>query len=233
MQPDLSQRSALVFGGTGAVGSAVVRALAGRGIGGAFTYLDNDERARGLAAELGFRALRCDLASAGAVRDLLATLDPAPDVVIHCAAIAGPGGLAELDDPIWDRLMAVNARPALLAAEHLAGRGGDLVVVGALDRTQSLPLPVGFAATQGALSAMVMALGHELGPRGVRANMVALGPMGGGMSESLGAESRRDYRKFSALRREGKPEEAARTIVWLALENRYVQGKVIPVNGGI
>lgn len=229
MRPDLSQRSALVFGGTGAVGGAVIRELSRRGVGGAFTYLASQERARALEAELGFRALRCDLSSAGAVRDLLASLEPAPDVVVHCAAISG-------DDEQWETMMAVNARAALLAAEHLAGRcpgGGDLVVVGALDRTQSLPLPVGFAATQGALSAMVMALGHELGPRGIRANMVALGLLGAGLSETLAKKSRADYHKFSALRREGSPEEAARAIAWLALENRYVQGKVLPINGGI
>jgi NAD(P)-dependent dehydrogenase (short-subunit alcohol dehydrogenase family) len=44
---------------------------------------------------------------------------------------------------------------------------------------------------------------------------------------------RRDYETFSALRRAGKPAEAAKTIAWLALENTLIQGKVISVNGGI
>jgi NAD(P)-dependent dehydrogenase (short-subunit alcohol dehydrogenase family) len=94
-------------------------------------------------------------------------------------------------------------------------------------------LPVHFAATQGALSAMTMALGHELGPRGVRINLVALGVLDAGISAQLASHRRRDYEKFSALRRAGTPDEAARVIAWLALENTLIQGKVVSVNGGI
>jgi 3-oxoacyl-[acyl-carrier protein] reductase len=83
------------------------------------------------------------------------------------------------------------------------------------------------------LGAMVMAIAHELGPRGVRINMVALGILNEGLSQGLLAQSRKDYETFSALRRVGTPDEAARMIVWLALENRYIQGKIVPVNGGI
>ena len=47
------------------------------------------------------------------------------------------------------------------------------------------------------------------------------------------ARRRKDYETFSALRRPGTADEAAKAIVWLALENTFIQGKVIPVNGGI
>ena len=42
-----------------------------------------------------------------------------------------------------------------------------------------------------------------------------------------------DYRRFSALRRTGTPAEVARAVAWLALDNRYMTGRVIPVNGGL
>jgi NAD(P)-dependent dehydrogenase (short-subunit alcohol dehydrogenase family) len=42
-----------------------------------------------------------------------------------------------------------------------------------------------------------------------------------------------DYKKHSALHRLGTAREAARSILWLALENRYMSGKVLAVNGGI
>ena len=50
-------------------------------------------------------------------------------------------------------------------------------------------------------SALVMALGHELGPAGIRINMVALGVLEGGTSRDLATRRRRDYETFSALRR--------------------------------
>jgi NAD(P)-dependent dehydrogenase (short-subunit alcohol dehydrogenase family) len=92
---------------------------------------------------------------------------------------------------------------------------------------------VHFAATQGALSAMVMAVAHEVGRLGIRINLVALGVLDAGLSAGLATRRRKDYETFSALRRAGKPDEAAKLIAWLALENTYVQGKVISANGGI
>jgi NAD(P)-dependent dehydrogenase (short-subunit alcohol dehydrogenase family) len=107
------------------------------------------------------------------------------------------------------------------------------VLVGAIDRTQSIPLPIHFAASQGALSAMTMTLGRELGPQGIRVNMVALGLLDAGLSSEISPKLVADYQSYSALRRVGRPEEAARAILWLALENTYMNGEVLSVNGGI
>jgi 3-oxoacyl-[acyl-carrier protein] reductase len=237
MQPGVSEtsgRRALVLGGTGYVGGAVLKELARRGVHAAFSYHRSEERARMLAAEYGHEAFRVDLADAAATR---AALDAraTPQVVIHCAAVSGGLALEEIDDAAYQHAMAVNVQSAFLTARWVASRGApcDIVLVGGLDRAQSLPLPVHFAATQGALSALVMALAHELGPRGIRVNQVALGVLDGGISQGLATRRRRDYETFSALRRAGKPDEAAKVIAWLALENTYIQGKVVSVNGGI
>ena len=64
-------------------------------------------------------------------------------------------------------------------------------------------------------------------------NQVALGVLEDGLSRTLDAAVVQQYLKFSALRRRGTPSEVARAIAWLLLENTYVTGKVIPVNGGI
>lgn len=220
MQPDVT-RSVLVLGGTGYVGSAVLRELARRGVPATFTYWRSEDKARVLAAEYGHTPLRVDLTDAPAVRAL-----PATDVVIHAAAISS-------DD--WQRSFAINVESAHVLVGAIAERGApaEVVILGGLDRTQSLPLPPVYAATQGALSALVMALAHELGARGVRINMLALGMLGGGISAQLAARRRKDYETFSALRRAGTADEAAKAIAWLALENTYIQGKVIAVNGGI
>ncbi|HEU0029988.1 MAG TPA: SDR family oxidoreductase [Kofleriaceae bacterium] len=227
-------KRALVLGGTGAVGSAVLRELARRGVSATFSYHASEDRARALAAEYGHTALRVDLADPVATRaalDALAT----PDVAIHCAGVSSTEPFVELDRATWQRTFAVNVESAYTLCQWLASRGQpcDIVLVGGLDRAQSLPLPAHFAATQGALSALAMALGHELGPRGIRINLVALGVLDGGISTQLAARRKKDYETFSALRRAGKPDEAAKAIAWLALENTFIQGKVIPVNGGI
>ena len=80
---------------------------------------------------------------------------------------------------------------------------------------------------------MTMALAKELGASGVRANLLALGILDEGLSRGMDEALLADYRRFSALRRTGTPAEVARVVAWLALDNRYLTGRVIPVNGGL
>lgn len=227
-------KRALVFGGTGAVGSAVLRELARRGVPAVFTFHRSAERADALARELGHTGQAIDLADPVATRAML-DAQPSFDLVIHCAGVSAGLALPEIDLAAYQQAMAVNVQSAFVACQWIAARAQpcDVVLVGALDRTQSLPLPVHFAATQGALSAMVMAVAHEVGRLGIRINLVALGVLDAGLSAGLATRRRKDYETFSALRRAGTPDEAAKLIAWLALENTYVQGKVISANGGI
>jgi 3-oxoacyl-[acyl-carrier protein] reductase len=224
-------RRALVLGGTGHVGSEVVKALRAAGVPTAFTWRTNEARA---AQDEG--ACRVDLRDAAALRALV--IEQRPTVLVHAAAVSSGASLAELDDAAFDEAQAVNVRAAFVAVQAGAAAmaeagGGDIVLVGALDRAQSLPLPIHFAATQGALAAMTMALAKELGPRQIRINIIALGVLEGGISKTLSPKMVADYKSFSALRRTGTAAEAARAIVWLALENTWMTGKVVPVNGGI
>ncbi|MDI3288272.1 SDR family oxidoreductase [Polyangium sp. 15x6] len=235
-----SKRRALVLGGTGAVGSAVLAELARAGVPSAFTYHRAEARARALESELSARPFRLDLADPAALGRLAASLETEgalPDVVIHCAAVVRPAAIFEATDDDWEATMTINARSVFQVCREfgrrLEGRGGDLVFVSALDRTQSLPVPAIFAASQGTTSALVMAAAKDLGPRGVRANVIALGLLDAGIGKELDPKLAEEYRSFSALRRLGTPEEAAKTITWIALHNTYANGKVLSANGGI
>jgi 3-oxoacyl-[acyl-carrier protein] reductase len=228
------RRHALVLGGTGSIGSAVLRAFAHAGVPTTFTYRSSEDRAAALAREHGQRAVRVDLADAAQIYALYTNLDPAPDVLVHCAAVIGPPTLDATSPDDLEATCRISGHAALVACQELARRGaGHVVLVGALDRAQSLPLPVAFAAAQGMLGAMTMALAKELGPRGVRVNLVAGGPTGTGVSSHLDPSLLRDYEKLSALRRLGTPDEIAAAIAFLALENEYMTGKVFAANGGI
>jgi len=227
MPADVKQ--ALVLGGTGTVGREVLRAFAQRRIPTTFTYFRSEDRARVLSQEFGQRSVLLDLADEAALVAFLRGLEEAPRILVHAAAVLS-------DD--FRMSHAVNVQSAYAAARELAPRmqkagGGDIVFLGALDRTQSLPIPVAFAASQGALTAMTMALSKELGPQGVRVNMIAVGLLSDGLSRRLDPKLLEDYKAFSAFRRTGSAAEVALAVRWLACENTYMSGKVVPVNGGI
>jgi len=231
-------RRALVLGGSGAIGSAVVRGLREAGLDVTFTYRSSGDVARALADATGARAVAADLRDPGAVRAAVAEVgEPGPAVLVHCAATSRWVDLGGCSDHDWDQAHAVNLRAPFVAvqaaAPALRAAAGSVVLVGALDRSQSVPSPAHFAASQGGLSALAMALARELGPDGVRVNLVAVGLLDAGLSRQLAPRLIADYQKFSALRRLGRPDEVAAAVVWLATDNTYMNGKVLPVNGGI
>lgn len=235
------KRRALVLGGTGTVGRAVLAELARAEVPAVFTYRSSKERADELARTGERRAVRLDLDDLDAVRSCIDELIGAgeiPDALIDCAAIAAAADIADITDELWARAQRINCQAPFVVCQRLAehwraNRRGDVVLVGALDRVQSLPMPVAFAATQGMLSGLTMGLAKQLGGDGIRVNMVALGLLGEGLSLEVSPQLYDDYHRFSALRRSGTAEEAARFITWLALHNQYMNGKVVPVNGGI
>ena len=255
MKTESTPRSALIFGGTGAVGSELVRLLSARGCKTAFTYLSSVEKAKVLESEYSSLGLQVDLASPANVKGVFDRLDTnefRPDILIYAAVHVCPKPLEQVSAEDWQRLEAINCHSAWVAVQEFvlrykteSARSGQILFLSALDRTQSLPLPSAFAGTQGKQGAMAMALGKELGPKGICVNLVALGALENGqsgqgsqnsqskMSSALDPKLVGEFKNFSALGRLGQPAEVARSIVWLALENTYMTGRVFAANGGI
>lgn len=229
---------ALVVGGSGHVGAAVVRELARRAIPTTFTHHRGVDRARDLAAATGARAEALDLASDAAEARLAALAAERPTHLVYAAGALGPPTLAASDVGSASEPWTVGPKGALATARAVAGGmraagGGSIVFVTALDRGQTLPLPPAFAAAQGALGALAMALAKELGPEAVRVNAVCLGPLDGGLAASLPPRLLDDYTTFSGLRRRGTAAEAAQAIGWLLCDATFVTGRTVAVNGGL
>jgi len=228
-----------VLGGTGHVGAAVLAGLARAGVPAWFTYFANTARADELA-RAGHRAHRLDLRRADDIRALLGEMAMAgcvPDVLIHCAAHPDWRSLEELDDAGWDDVQAVGVRAAFVAvqalAPRLAGRAADIVLCAGLSAVRPVPAHVQAAAAHAGLAGLTRSFARALGPKKIRINLLALGILDGGTANRIDAGFARDHLRFAALGRTGTADEVARAILWLALENTYVSGMVVPVAGGI
>lgn len=238
----------IVVGGTGYVGRAICRELASRGARVGLTFHRAEDVARAMCEELpGAHARRLDLtrtADIAPAMDALAGALGGVDALVHAAglaSIAEPArydALADLDDAGWDRLFAINVKGAAFAIRavvaHLGEeKGGNVVLVGALSGAKLVPAPVPYAASKAALVGMAQALAKELGPRGVRVNVVAPGLLESGASATVPEELRSEYLKHSGMKRFGRPEDVAALVSFLALDNTYVTGRAIALDGGL
>lgn len=237
----------IVTGGTGTLGRAVCRALAARGAKVGFTFHREEALARALAEELPDAATeRLDLTDADAIEPALSSLAGrlgGVDAFVHCAGLASiaeparADALEELESAGWDRLMAVNVKAPAFAcralAEALAEGGGNVVLLGSINGVKPVPAPVPYAASKAALIGLAEALSKELGPRGVKVNVVAPGLVDEGASLTLPDALREDYVAHTALKRFATKEEIAKAVAYFALDNTYVNGRTVVFDGGL
>lgn len=240
----------LVLGGSGALGGVVCKDLSAHGARVAFTYLTNEGAATALREALpGSVSLRMDARRQADVDGAVATAAAelgGLDALVHCVAVgvrvecAGAGShhrMPQLAEADWDELMDVNARSAWLAVRaavpHLRASKGNVVLVGSVDAVKPVAAPVHYVASKAALHGMAMGMAKELGPDGVKVNLVAPGVLEAGLSRNLPAQLLEEYVKHCGLKRPGRLSEAANVIVWLCLQNTYVTAQKLLLDGAL
>lgn len=240
---NLSGKVALVTGGAKRVGRATALSLAEAGCDVAITY----RASKGAAAELvgmieamGRRAwaLQADLAETAAIEpfsEQLLERTGRLDVLVHNASVFNPTHWGELDAASWQRQMTVNALSPVLLTQALrqalaADEGGrvvhfvDIHVMGRPRRGYAA-----YNASKAALAEMTATLAVEMAPR-VTVNAVAPGVVA--WAEGMSERERQAYLARVPLERPGTPEEAAKTVLYLARDAEYTTGQTIRVDGG-
>jgi 3-oxoacyl-[acyl-carrier protein] reductase len=233
---------ALVTGGTGGIGSAIVRMLAERGSAVAFTYFRDVEGATALQSDL-VTGFRLDLADADETGALLSALGPVHTLVyasgphvpmVHLSRVTPEQFRTQLDvDAAGFFSLVQQALPLLRASK------GSLVAV-TTAANRRYPVRDGLsAAPKAAIEALVRGIAAEEGRFGVRANSVGPGMLTDGMaarlieSGELDDEALRITRGNIPLRRFGTAEDIAEAVCFLASERaNFISGQALDVDGG-
>jgi pteridine reductase len=242
----LTTKVALITGsGKRRVGNAVALALAERGYNIALHYNHSAEDARQTVAEIegkGVRAaaFQADVSNEADVARLfdetLATFERL-DVLVTAAAVWQPKPLEEMTAEDVRRQFDVNTLGTFLCCRSagliMAARpeGGSIVTIG--DWATARPYP-GYAAyfvSKGAVPTLTRTLAVELAKRNpaVRVNCIEPGPVM--VPESLAGHEVKGIIAGTLLKRLGQPENVAQAVLFL-VENEYVTGVCIPVDGG-
>ncbi len=229
------QRTALVTGGAVRVGRAIAEALADAGFHIAIHAHSSDDAARAVAAKLASASVHlADLTVDGGGERLageVAALRGRVDVLVNSAADFFPTPLGATTYAQWERLHALNLRAPYFLAQavrpHMSP-GGCIVNVADVAAEAPWPGYVSYGITKAGIVAMTLGLARELAPD-IRVNAVSPGPVL--LPERYDAEQRQRSIDRTLLGREGTPEDVARAVRFL-VENEYVTGAVLPVDGG-
>jgi NAD(P)-dependent dehydrogenase (short-subunit alcohol dehydrogenase family) len=164
------------------------------------------------------------------------------DVAWNNAGVLGgfaPLHQTELAD--FDAVVATNLRGVAvclkheLAAMHAAGRGGAIVNTSSWTAHGAMPGIAAYAASKGALDALMRTVALEAAPHGIRINNVSPGVIATPMSRSaLGTdEAMQPLAWHTPLQRIGEPDDVADAVTWLLSDDaRFVTGQSLLVDGG-
>ncbi|QDU37787.1 3-oxoacyl-[acyl-carrier-protein] reductase FabG [Maioricimonas rarisocia] len=237
-----SNRSAIVFGATGSVGTALARNLAEDGarllLAGRST-----ERLRDLGDELDSPTVEVDSSRPDsfkeAFREASESIGPI-HAVANCigSVLLKPAHLTTDDD--WAATMQVNAFSSFAilreAAAAMRSSGGSIVLFSSAAVRIGLPNHEAIAAAKGAVEGLVKSAAATYAARGIRVNAIAPGLVKSEMTRRIweSETSAAASEQMHALGRLGEPEDVAGMAAWLMdPANSWVTGQVIGVDGGL
>ena len=235
----------LVTGGAKRVGAAICRRLHAAGANIVLHYRSSAHDALALQAEL--NALRPD--SVLCVQADLLKLHELPglvqqairhfgrlDGVVNNASSFYPTPLEEVDEAHWNDLLGTNLKAPLFlaqaAATELRLRGGAIVNIVDIHAERPMQGHLLYSIAKAGLVSLTKALAQELAPQ-VRVNAVAPGVIVWPEQGDWDDEARRkQIVEHTLLKREGEPDDIAKTVQFLLSQAPYITGQVIAVDGG-
>lgn len=235
-------RVVLITGGSGAVGSALVRRFAGDGYRVAFTFLRNQENSERLRQETGASAFRAELTDGDQVQNLVTEVlgqFGQIDVLVNNAGRTQVMPFALIEEDDWDEILAANLKTMFLVTREVARgmiqrKAGVVINVGSLAGHRLLEVPVHYATAKAGVTGFTLSLAKELSRYSIRVNEVVPGLLSKGVGQMVPEKELQEYLRYCTAGRAGEPEEVANVVAFLASDAaQYMNAQSVFVDGGI
>src|SRR5580765_3990116 len=241
----LTEKVALVTGGSRGIGAAIAKRLAKDGASVAITYAKDASAASAVVKAIEGNggkavAIQADAADAEAVKaaveKTVATFGRL-DVLVNNAGTAIPKPFEETTLEEMDRVLDINVRGVFVATQAALKpmhEGGRIIMIGsAVGERVLVPGLVPYAATKGAVKIFTQALSREVGARGITVNNVQPGPIDTDLNPAAG-DWAVPQKAATSLNRYGHVDEIAAMVAFVAgPESSYITGANLTVDGGM
>jgi 3-oxoacyl-[acyl-carrier protein] reductase len=244
MMASLTNKTALVTGGSRGIGAGIAKRLAADGASVAITYTKGADAAASVVTEIeraGGKAIaiEADAANAeavtAAVEKTIATFGRL-DVLVNNAGTAIPKPFEETTLEELDKVININLRGTFIATQaalrHMQD-GGRIIMIGScVGERMMTPGLVAYAATKGAVKMFTQGLAREIGSRGITVNNIQPGPIDTDLNPAAGDWAAPQLAN-TALKRYGHVEDVAALVAFVAgPEAAYITGANLTVDGG-
>ena len=242
--PNLTNKIALVTGGSRGIGAGIAKRLAAEGASVAITYTQGSDAAAKVVKAIedaGGKAvaIQADATDAKAVKAAVAQTVAsfgALDILVNNAGTAIPKPFEEATLEEMDRMVDINLRGVFIATQaalkHLP-KGGRIITIGScVGERMMTPGLVAYAATKGAVKMFTQGLAREVGSRGITVNNIQPGPIDTDLNPAAGDWADPQI-AATALKRYGHVDDIAAMVAFVAgPEASYITGANITVDGG-
>ncbi|WP_353987631.1 SDR family oxidoreductase [Ruicaihuangia caeni] len=243
----LTGRRALITGGDSGIGRAVAIAFAREGADVAISYLPDEQRDAEDTGRLIEEAGRTALLLPGDLQDeafcssivtqTVERLGGLDTLVLNAGYQRNRDGIDTVPTADFERVMRTNVfAPVFMVREALKHLqpGASIIVTASIQGFNPSPSIFDYAMTKFALVGFTRVMAEDLGPKGIRVNAVAPGPIWTPLIPSTGWDEKLEsFGQDTPLGRAGQPAELAGAYVYLASDHAsYTSGAILPVTGG-
>ena len=242
----LDGRTVVITGAATGIGQAFAVACATHGANIVVADMNAADETVAAVEKAGARALavKVDVADVASVQamaaDALKTFGRIDGLITNAAYFREVKltPFEEIDPAIWDRIFAVNVKGVWNCCKAVAPamreRGsGSIVNISSVVAVAGQPGYLHYVATKGAVLSMTKGLAKEMGPMGVRVNVIAPGFVITDATRNRPVEWQQSFLKARAISREQKPDDLVGTAVYLLSDLAgFVSGQTIVVDGG-